>query len=619
MDLWRGTISDFIKEGKASSLSGKMLHHFWNCHGYQASEGEVRSWDNSLKSLAEVANNVHSKDVGVVLEYHLPYSGYRIDALFFGKDAEKNNSASVVELKQWSEVELIDEYSLNVKVGGKERLHPSQQALDYSEHLAEIHSSFIDSSISPKPCAYCHNLPTNSGLEDPRFQEILKKSPLFKQRDRDLFSEYLEYAIGLGNGIQLMNSFTNGKFRPNKKLLEVLDGVINKNERWHLIEKQRLAYNAIWAQILKSKRGINKNKSTAILVRGGPGTGKTVIATQLLADALRNSFIAIHSTGGKAFTTNLRAQFKGADNLFAWNMSMRTAPTQGLDVLLVDEAHRIRYTSDTRWTPKSQQKQKSQIEELLSAAKVTVFFLDENQYVRPDEIGCTQLVRDETKKLGIPLIEYDLDTQFRCGGCTEYIEWVDYFLGFSKDEPKNWRNNYSFTVVESPKELEKIIPESKEKGETSRIVAGFCWPWSNPQQDGSLVNDVVIGDWSHPWNAKAMESRVYKPENHPYTLWANTDAGENQIGCIYSAQGIEFDCVGVILGEDLVWREDTWVCQKDKSKDSPVKTKNADTLRLVRNAYRVLLTRGIKETRLMCLDDETRDHIKESLENLKKS
>jgi hypothetical protein len=225
----------------------------------------------------------------------------------------------------------------------------------------------------------------------------------------------------------------------------------------------------------------------------------------------------------------------------------------------------------------------------------------------------------ETKKLGIPLFEYDLDAQFRCGGCTEYIEWVDYFLGFLKNEPKNWRNNYSFTIVESPKELEKIIPESREKRETSRIIAGFCWPWSNPQQDGSLVNDVVIGDWSHPWNAKAVESRSYKPENHPYTLWANTDVGENQIGCIYSAQGFEFDCVGVIWGEDLVWRKDRWVSQKDKSKDSPVKTKNADTLRLVRNAYRVLLTRGIKETRIMCLDDETRDHIKECLVSLKKS
>ena len=285
-----------------------------------------------------------------------------------------HNSASVVELKQWSDVELIDDYSLNVEVGGKEHIHPSQQAYDYSEHLAEIQSSFIDDSIRSKPCAFCHNLPAKTGLEDPRFADILKKSPLFKKQDDRYFAEYLNEAIGRGNGIHLMNSFTNGRFRPNKKLLDILDSVINKNEQWHLLEKQRIAFNTIWAQILKSKRGINKNKSTAILVRGGPGTGKTVIATQLLADANRNNFTAIHSTGGKSFTTNLRAQFKGADKLFAWNLNMRNAPTQGLDVLLVDEAHRIRYTSDTRWTPKAQQNKRSQIEELLAALPKLRFF-----------------------------------------------------------------------------------------------------------------------------------------------------------------------------------------------------------------------------------------------------
>lgn len=618
MDLWHGTISNFIKEGEASSITGIMLNHFWNYHGYQPSEGEAKSWDNSLHALAGIAEAVASRDVGVVLEYHLPYSGYRIDALFFGKDSVHHNSASVVELKQWSDVELIDDYSLNVEVGGKEHIHPSQQAYDYSEHLAEIQSSFIDDSIRSKPCAFCHNLPAKTGLEDPRFADILKKSPLFKKQDDRYFAEYLNEAIGRGNGIHLMNSFTNGRFRPNKKLLDILDSVINKNEQWHLLEKQRIAFNTIWAQILKSKRGINKNKSTAILVRGGPGTGKTVIATQLLADANRNNFTAIHSTGGKSFTTNLRAQFKGADKLFAWNLNMRNAPTQGLDVLLVDEAHRIRYTSDTRWTPKAQQNKRSQIEELLAAAKVTVFFLDENQYVRPDEIGCTQLIRDETRKLGIPLIEYDLDAQFRCGGCTEYIQWLDHFLGFSSVEPSNWTKNYSFKIVDSPEDLEKIIPESKEKKETSRLVAGFCWPWSNPRPDGSLVNDVVIGTWSHPWNAKAMESRSYKPENHPYTLWASTEAGENQIGCIYSAQGFEFDSVGVIWGPDLVWRNDRWVAQKDKSKDSPVKAAKSDTLRLVKNAYRVLLTRGIKQTRVLCLDEETREHLLHEITRLNK-
>jgi hypothetical protein len=228
----------------------------------------------------------------------------------------------------------------------------------------------------------------------------------------------------------------------------------------------------------------------AILIRGGPGTGKSVIATQLLADAIRNNFTAVHSTGGKAFTTNLRARFKGADKLFAWNMSMRTAPVQGLDLLLVDEAHRIRYTSDTRWTPKSERNQRSQIQELLDAAKVSVFFLDENQYVRPDEIGCTNVIREETHKMGIPLIEYDLDAQFRCGGCVDYVNWIDYLLGFSADKPVNWKNNYKVTFTDDPNHLDQFIFDSRRMGDSSRIVAGFCWKWSNPASDGTLPLDV---------------------------------------------------------------------------------------------------------------------------------
>jgi hypothetical protein len=360
----------------------------------------------------------------------------------------------------------------------------------------------------------------------------------------------------------------------------------------------------------------SSKKQFAVLVRGGSGTGKSVIAAQLLADALRNDYTAVHSTGGKAFTINLRAQFKGADKLFAWNMHMRNQTPFGIDLLLVDEAHRIRYTSDTRWTKTSDRNKKSQIEELLSAAKVTVFLLDENQYVRPDEIGNTKLIRDETARLNIPLLEFDLSTQFRCGNSLEYIGWLDYILGFEDNPSGSWGSNYHFKMVETPDKLDSLLLSAKSNRESARLVAGFCWPWSNPNMDGSLINDVKIGDWERPWNAKAIKSS-YSPENHPYTLWANSSDGENQIGCIYSAQGFEFDRVGVIWGKDLVWREGGWVAQREFSHDSPVKAKTADTLRLLRNAYRVLLTRGILGTHLLCLDEETKIHLEDEIIKVK--
>jgi hypothetical protein len=207
-----------------------------------------------------------------------------------------------------------------------------------------------------------------------------------------------------------------------------------------------------------------------------------------------------------------------------------------------------------------------------------------------------------------------LDAQFRCGGCVEYVNWIDNLLQFSDNRSINWINNYELTFADEPEQLDQFIADSKKMGDSCRIVAGFCWKWSNPNKDGSLPPDVKIGDWAKPWNAKAL--RMCTPENDPYTIWANTSIGETQIGCIYSAQGFEFDRVGVIWGPDLVWRDDKWIARKEYTFDSPVKSKDADADRLIRNAYRVLLTRGIKETKILCMDEETKLHIIDEIQVL---
>jgi hypothetical protein len=556
-----------------------------------------------------------SNDIGVVVEYHLPFSNQRIDAVFLGKSQVGKAQALIVELKQWSEVGVEDEFALNVLVEGQEHQHPSQQALDYAGALSDIHSSFVDGRLGATPCSFCHNLTEASArpLLSPQFTDLLKASPLFRKGTERGLAEHLDCQVGRGDGSEVLREYGSGRFKPSKKLIEVLEATINHNGEWHLLGRQREAYNAIFAQV---RRLQHRKGHSAVLVRGGPGTGNSVIAVQLLADCIRLGFSAAHSTGGKAFTTALRSKFKGADRLFIGNKDVRTAATQSIDLLLVDEAHRVRETSDMRWTRASERGRRSQMEELLNCSKVTVFLLDENQYVRPDEIGCTDLIRTATKAFGVPLQEFHLDTQFRCGGCTEYTDWVDHLLKYRDIPPLPWGDMYRMKVVDSPVDLDRMMAEAKANGERARIVAGFCWEWSDPLPEGTLVRDVKISDWSRPWNAKQDPKKRYTPQNDPYTLWAETEAGEQEIGCIYSAQGFEFDRVGVIWGRDLVWRSGKWVAQKGESFDKPVKTKKADSLRLFRNAYRVLLTRGIKETWLLCLDPETRRHLREELDRM---
>lgn len=639
MDLWHGSLSDFVRSAQSGSLSGDMAGQFVKLHRYSANTAEVRSWDNSLAALARAVHPLGRLDAGVaitatatgavgpamttaeraispagvVVEYHLPLTGKRVDVIVTGHDATKQPGAVVLELKQWSQAALEDEHATNVLLQGKEHVHPSQQASDYADWLLDYHSAFSDGSLAAAPAAFCHEMKPEdaAALRDPRFDDLLRHSPLFVQGDERALVDFIHSQVGTGDGVRLLARLAGARFKPSRRVLDTLEAVLESREEWHLLDEQRVAYNAILDEVRRQQARAGR---AAIIVRGAPGTGKTVVAIQLLAASLRLGWKAAHSTGGKAFTTALRSKFKGADDLFIWNLNTRNVNSQALDLLLVDEAHRVRMTSDLRWTPKIERGRRSQARELMDAAKVSVFLLDENQFVRPDEVGSSDLVRHEARACGARLKEFDLAVQFRCGGCAEYVGWVDWLLGFAPAQPQPWGESYRVELVESPELLERTAGQARVAGETSRIVAGYCWKWSDPLDSGELVKEVVIGAWQRPWNRKAA-AKHYKPAEHPYTKWAETDEGEGQVGCIYSAQGFEFSRIGVIWGSDLVWRGDRWVAQKAESHDKPVKS-SSDMLTLVRNAYRVLLTRGLRDARLLVLDDETRRHVHAALEGM---
>ena len=636
MDLWQGSLHQFLNEASSKSLTGAMLGRFYNTHGRTPSESETRSWDRSLNALAETllplrryemgvtvgAGHEPSRQIrdsamapsGIALEYHLPFNGKRVDVMLTGRSESGDDTAIVLELKQWSRVGLQDEFAHNVLLGDEEHVHPSEQARDYAAWLSDYHSAFTEDGVVARPAAYCHNMvqPNDAELRDPRFGDLLADSPLFTGPQSPSLAEFVRSSVGHGRGLEILHKVTGARFRPSKRVLDALKDVLEQREEWHLLSEQRLAYNAILDEVRRRQATAGHS---VLLVQGGPGTGKTVIAVQLLAAALRNGWSAAHSTGGKAFTTALQSQFTGAQGLFIWNLNTRTANTHTYDLLLVDEAHRVRATSDTRFTPAADRNKRSQTAELINAAKVTVFLLDENQFVRPDEVGKSELVRNEAKSHGAVFREYSLETQFRCGGCLEYIKWVDWLLGFSDQQPPPWGDRYQLQFADTPDELDAMVSTSRLNAHTSRLVAGFCWKWSDPLDDDTLVPDVVIGDWQRPWNRKAPENRRFTPENHPYTRWARTSEGEEQVGCVYSAQGFEFDYVGVIWGPDLVYRNGEWVAQKSQSFDRPVK-QSKEMQRLVRNAYRVLLTRGLRGAHVLILDPETRAHVQSRLERV---
>jgi len=294
------------------------------------------------------------------------------------------------------------------------------------------------------------------------------------------------------------------------------------------------------------------------------------------------------------------------------------AETNVIDVMIADEGHRIRETSNNRFTPKTKQSRVPQIQELLKASRTSVFFIDDNQIVRPGEIGSTDYIKTEAEKLHCDVREFELEAQFRCAGSDAFVSWVNNTLGIQRTAHVMWNQNdeFDFRIMPTPQSLEDAIRQKLKEKPTARLAAGFCWPWSNPKSDGTLVSDVVIGEYARPWNAKS-DSGSLAPGIPKESLWAYEPDGVNQIGCVYTAQGFEFDYIGVIFGPDLVYLPEKadWQGDKAKSFDTVVKRSGNRFTQMVKNTYRVLLTRGMKGCYVHFMNKDTENFFRSRMEH----
>jgi hypothetical protein len=395
-------------------------------------------------------------------------------------------------------------------------------------------------------------------------------------------------------GAPYADEFLSSRAAPSRQLLAVAADEIRDGEQFVLVDQQRLAHNLVLHATEAARAGDAK---TVIVVSGGPGSGKSVIALSLLGEPARRGRTVLHATGSRSFTHTLR-QVTGRGspqtrNLFKYFNQFVDADRNGLEVLILDEAHRIRETSMSRYTLRQLRTDRRQVDELIAAARVPVFLLDEYQVVRPGEMGTVGEIQAHAESLGLAVQKINLNAHFRCGGSDAYMEWVTRLLGLVSGGPLHWVGDPAFAVqvADSPHELEHVLRTKLDKGYDARIAAGYCWPWSDPGPDGSLVSDVVIGDWSRPWNLRGDRAVGGAP---PSALWATDPAGFGQVGCVYTAQGFEYDWNGVIIGPDLVWRGDDWRTEREANRDPDLrnraKVSGHEFGRLVRNVYKVLLT-----------------------------
>lgn len=617
--LFAGSADEFISMAPASKLTAHLTREF-NRRWGTATESEIRSWRASLTALAAVADACDVDRSAVGVEVKLPLTDKRVDVSFVGRSRTSAPQVVLVELKQW-DAAGPSLYPENVVVGGRELLHPSAQVAAYAQYLRDSHSAFTEDGFHLSACAYLHNMSRAAAapLTGPDYQAILAEAPLFSGGDGVALSAYLEERLAGGGGTDLLERVVSGRYRPSRQLIASIAKALESSPQWTLLDEQRVAFNIVRGAVERAARSGEKR---TIIVMGAPGTGKSVIAANLLVEMARGGHAVAHATGSKAFTTSLRALGpRSSSAVFRYfnNFMHKQVQEDALDLLIADEAHRIRETSNDRFTKAALRSEVSQAEELVRAAKVSVFLLDERQNVRPGEIGSPQEIRRAATARGVPIEEISLEGQFRCnsGG---YVEWVDALLSPRPVRPGPWfaSGEYELELFDDPAAMEHEVFRRARAGDSARMVAGFCWPWSDPLPRGGLAPDVRIGSWSRPWNEKSPEQQrpprpAPPPQRHPYYLWATQPDRVREIGCIYSAQGFEFDYCGVILGDDLVWRNDRWRSRKEESCDSAVtrrRLEGDELTALLQHTYRVLLTRGIKGTFVHSTDPETREFLR---------
>jgi hypothetical protein len=622
MQLYAGTTSDFISDAVQYRIAEKLGESYYEYFRFRASVSEFASWQNSLTALTSQLQYAGLRDQGIALELQLPLTSRRLDAILTGHDARGHERAVIVELKQWTSVEATEtDDCVLTFLGGKlrELPHPSLQVANYRQYLSDMNSAFHSrhGGIELEACSWLHNLdgPSREFLTSERFTNVLAAAPLFTGHEAESFRSFLQARLAAGNGLPLLERITAGRYAPSKKLLAYTARVIAGEPAYTLLDDQIVAFKSILTLARKGLRG--KADRAVVVVRGGPGTGKSVIALNVMGELLKEGKNVQHATGSKAFTENLRKVLGPRTRPLLQYFNSYTAADPGVvDVLVCDESHRIRRTSNSLYTPKAKKTDRPQVDELIGAARLSVFFIDDHQSVRSDEVGSSTLLREAAVARGATYRELELQTQFRCAGSDAYIDWLDQLLEIRKTGRFELGDSeFEFKLVEGPQLLDAAIRARAAEGYSARLAAGFCWKWSDPNPDGSLADDVVIGEFARPWNAKPDAARLKKGIPKA-SFWASDPGGIEQVGCVYTAQGFEFDYIGVIFGRDLRYdaRSGAWTGDPSASRDHVVKTRSGPRFTdNVKNAYRVLLTRGMRGCYVSFEDAETRAFVESRL------
>lgn len=602
-------------------LADKLDELFHLLHIHKESEGEYRSWKNSLERMNSIISLMRvDDDIEIALEYQIPLTSKRVDFMIAGSNSNGENSIVVIELKQWEDCTPTQRESVvKAYIAGVERevAHPSQQVYSYAKLIENFNESLRESEISLIPCAYLHNFKekNRNKLCNKLYEDIIEEAPVFLEHDGLKLKDYISRYILHKANTDLFKIVEYGKLKPSKSLQDAVGNVLEGNEEFEMIDEQQIAY----ATVLKLvELSLDSDKKSTIIVQGGPGTGKSVIAINLLSKIINKGFSCVYTTKNSAPRSVFSASFiRGGrytigylKGLFKGSGSFINTKRNKYDCILVDEAHRLNLKSG-RYSNEGE----NQIKEIINASKISVFFVDEDQIISMKDIGRISEIKKQAELLGSKIYFSDslkLTSQFRCNGSDGYLAFLDDLLQIRATANQSFSEyDYDIRVFESPTKMREELRKHNTNNK-ARMIAGYCYPWES-RYDKTKYDIFLPDNFKAQWNFTT-------------TTFATDPDSFEQVGCIHSTQGLEFNYVGIIIGLDLRYCKERQMVITDYKKRaksdftiSGVKTEEDRLLadRIIRNTYRTLLTRGQKGCFVYCEDDSLSQYFRERLEYAK--
>ena len=604
-DVSDGCIEDIIRDTVKQKLNKNVGNN------------EYLSWKNSLGSMYHVINSeLIPNNSGIAVEYSIPRTKNRIDFIITGQDENNNDKVIIIELKQWTDIQITDKDAMVItrfQQGLSEELHPSYQAWSYSALLNGFNATVYDEKIGLEPCAYLHNHIDNDVIKNSFYDDYTKRAPVFCKGEKEKLQNFIAKFIKHGDKTNIMYRIDNGEIRPSKNLADSMVSMMKGNQEFVMIDDQKIVYE----NALSIARKSDKNNKNVLIVEGGPGTGKSVVAINLIVAitklGLNTQYVTKNAAPRAVFESKLTGTLKKTEisNMFTGSGSYIGCDPNTFDCLIVDEAHRLNEKSGM-----FKNLGENQIKEIIEASKSSVFFIDEDQKVTWHDIGKKDEIRKWADKLGVKVHELKLESQFRCNGSDGYLSWLDNVLQISDTANTTLEDiKYDFRVVDSPETLRELIFKKNEINNKARLVAGYCWNWVSKKNKNS--NDIVFPEYnfSMKWNLASAGN-----------IWIISSKSVNEIGCIHTCQGLEVDYVGVIVGDDFVVRNGKVVTDPSKRAKTDASLKgykkalkenkeyaNEKADAIIKNTYRTLMTRGMKGCYVYFKDKETELYFKDRI------